>query len=129
MGFLQVGKDFWVNDTVIEKTSIYTKNSTISKFDFSCCKVSCGGEIGDSVQPSKQCCREFISLSTGTNRASNGQIVTEHGQKYKHHPIFVKNDHVFPDPLTVLPITPDRVVRKVSYFQQRLFSLWAIEWH
>ena len=129
MGFLLIGKHSWGNDDWVEKMSIYIKISPIAKFDFSCCKGSCATEMGNLVHPSRQCCREFISLSTGTNRVSNGWTDTEHGQKYEDHPIFLKNDHSFPHPLSIFPIAPARIVRTDSKFQQQLFRRRAIDWH
>ena len=129
MGFLLIGKHSWGNDDWVEKMSIYIKISPVAKFDFSCCKGSCATGMGVLVNPSEQYCRQFISLSTGSNRVSNGRTDTEHGQKYEDHPIFLKNDHVFPHPLSILPIAPARVVRTDSKFQERLFRRRAIDWH
>ena len=127
MGFLNLKSDFW---SLVALTDFFTKSSKnrpMGQLEFFACRVCSRLITSDEPISSYQFCREFISLSNSIRIGSNRCTSAEKSEKQEGRLISVKIKTTFSDMLSVAPVTSERLYRKTSYLQHKLFRPRPIE--
>ena len=121
MGYPNLKSDFWGLVALADFFTKSSKNRPMGQLEFFACRACSRLITSDESISSYQFCREFISLSKSTWIGSNGCTFAEKSEKQEGRLISVKIQATFSDMLSVAPITSERLYRKTSYLQHKLF--------
>ena len=121
MGYLNLKSDFWYLVALTDFFTKSSKNRPMGQLEFFACRGCSRLITSDESVSSGQYCREFISLSDAIRISSNRCTFAEKSDKQEGRLILVKIKATFSDMLNVSSITFERLYRKTSYLQHKLF--------
>ncbi len=121
MGYPNLKSDFWYLVALRDFFAKSSKNWPAGQLEFFACRVCSRLITSDESVSSGQFGRELIFLSNAIRIGSNRCTFAEKSDKQEGRLILVKIKATFSDMLNVSSITFERLYRKTSYLQHKLF--------